>query len=145
MLRLAEANGVKRQDFLNHHIGFELAPDWVQRVRRLHGKGWSGLINKHGTDVSGLLQQQLPQPLHFVHASIRVIDVHATVVVEDDDDAWLEREHVLGETVACVLRGVAADAGVVDAEARADALQRFAHALRIDFLHRARPERRASK
>ncbi len=54
LLRLAEANGVKRQDFLNHHIGFELAPDWVQRVRRLHGKGWSGLINKHDEDVKSL-------------------------------------------------------------------------------------------
>ena len=54
LLRLAEARGVKRQDFLNHHIGYELAPDWVQRVRRLHGKGWSGLINKHGTEVKTL-------------------------------------------------------------------------------------------
>ena len=54
LLRFAEAAGVKRQDFLNHHIGFELAPDWVQRVRRLHGKGWSGLVNKHGSEVKGL-------------------------------------------------------------------------------------------
>jgi len=54
LLRLAEASGVKRQDFLNHHVGFELAPDWVPRVRRLHGKGWSGLINKYGTEVKNL-------------------------------------------------------------------------------------------
>ena len=54
MLRLAEQSGVKRQDFLNHHMGFELAPDWVQRVRRLHGKGWAGLINKHGVEVKAL-------------------------------------------------------------------------------------------
>jgi RNA polymerase primary sigma factor len=54
MLRLAEQSGVKRQDFLNHHIGFELAPDWVQRVKRLHGKGWSGLINRFGAEVKGL-------------------------------------------------------------------------------------------
>jgi RNA polymerase primary sigma factor len=54
LLRLAEAAGVKRQDFLNHHFGFELAPDWTQRVRRLHGKGWAGLINKHGAEVAAL-------------------------------------------------------------------------------------------
>jgi len=54
LLRFAEAAGVKRQDFLNHHVGFELVPDWVQRVRRLHGKGWSGLINKHGSEVKTL-------------------------------------------------------------------------------------------
>ena len=54
LLRMAEACGVKRQDFLNHHIGFELAPDWLQQVRRLHGKGWSGLVGKHTNDVKNL-------------------------------------------------------------------------------------------
>jgi RNA polymerase primary sigma factor len=54
LLRLAEQCGVKRQDFLNHHVGFELAPDWVQRVRRLHGKGWSGLINRYPNEVRAL-------------------------------------------------------------------------------------------
>jgi RNA polymerase primary sigma factor len=54
LLRLAEAAGVKRQDFLNHHIGFELAPDWLSQVKRLHGKGWSGLATKHANDVKAL-------------------------------------------------------------------------------------------
>ncbi len=54
LLRLAEASGVKRQDFLNHHMGHELAPDWVQRVKRLHGKGWGTLTNKHGDEVKAL-------------------------------------------------------------------------------------------
>ncbi|HEX3972212.1 MAG TPA: RNA polymerase sigma factor RpoD [Stellaceae bacterium] len=54
LLRLAEAAGVKRQDFLNHHIGFELAPDWLSQVKRLHGKGWSGLATKHADDVKTL-------------------------------------------------------------------------------------------
>jgi len=54
MLRFAEQCGVKRQDFLNHHVGFELAPDWVQRVKRLHGKGWSGLIGRYGNEVKNL-------------------------------------------------------------------------------------------
>src|SRR5215469_15420884 len=54
LLRLAEASGVKRQDFLNHHMGHELAPDWAARVKRLHGKGWGSLVNKHGSDVKQL-------------------------------------------------------------------------------------------
>ncbi|HXS40045.1 MAG TPA: RNA polymerase sigma factor RpoD [Stellaceae bacterium] len=54
LLRLAETCGVKRQDFLNHHIGFELAPDWLQQVKRLHGKGWSGLVGKHTNEVRTL-------------------------------------------------------------------------------------------
>jgi RNA polymerase primary sigma factor len=54
LLRLAEACGVKRQDFLNHHMGQELAPDWGTRVKRLHGKGWGSLVNKHGSEVKQL-------------------------------------------------------------------------------------------
>src|SRR6185437_15076901 len=54
LLRLAETCGVKRQDFLNHHMGQELAPDWSGRVKRLHGKGWGALVNKHGTEVKNL-------------------------------------------------------------------------------------------
>jgi RNA polymerase primary sigma factor len=54
LLRLAESCGVKRQDFLNHHMGSELAPDWMARVKRLHGKGWSGLISKYGNEVNAL-------------------------------------------------------------------------------------------
>jgi RNA polymerase primary sigma factor len=54
LLRRAESCGVKRQDFLNHHMGQELAPDWVARVKRLHGKGWGTLTNKYGTEVKAL-------------------------------------------------------------------------------------------
>ena len=54
LLRLAEHSGVKRPDFLEHHLGRELQPDWVSRVRRLHGKGWSNLISKHGAEVKNL-------------------------------------------------------------------------------------------
>jgi RNA polymerase primary sigma factor len=54
LLRLSESCGVKRQDFLNHHMGQELAPDWSARVKRLHGKGWGSLVNKHANEVKTL-------------------------------------------------------------------------------------------
>jgi len=54
LLRLAEHSGIKRPDFLQHHLGHELQPDWVSRVRRLHGKGWTNLITKHVTEVKNL-------------------------------------------------------------------------------------------
>ncbi len=57
LLRLAESAGVKRQDFLNHHIGYELQPEWLGYVKRLHGKGWSGLATKHAEDVKKLRQE----------------------------------------------------------------------------------------
>ncbi|HYL49167.1 MAG TPA: RNA polymerase sigma factor RpoD, partial [Stellaceae bacterium] len=54
LLRLAEHSGIKRLDFLQHHLGHELQPDWVSRVRRLHGKGWTTLISKHVAEVKNL-------------------------------------------------------------------------------------------
>jgi len=54
LLRLAEAAGVKRQEFLEHHFGHELAPRWIQRVQRLSGKGWANYIRRHGQEVKDL-------------------------------------------------------------------------------------------
>jgi RNA polymerase primary sigma factor len=54
LLRLAESCGVNRQDFLNHHIGFELTPDWVESIKRLHDKGWPRLLDEHGNQVMAL-------------------------------------------------------------------------------------------
>ncbi|HEV3174562.1 MAG TPA: RNA polymerase sigma factor RpoD, partial [Stellaceae bacterium] len=54
LLRLAEGTGVKRQEFLEHHFGHELAPRWIQRVQRLSGKGWANYIKRHGQEVKDL-------------------------------------------------------------------------------------------
>ena len=54
LLRLAESTGVKRQEFLEHHFGHELAPRWIQRVQRLSGKGWANYIKRHGQEVKDL-------------------------------------------------------------------------------------------
>src|SRR5260370_22361155 len=51
---MAESCGVKRKDFRNDHMGQELVPDWSTRVKRLHGKGWGSLVNKHGAEVKVL-------------------------------------------------------------------------------------------
>jgi RNA polymerase primary sigma factor len=40
LLRLAEAHGVDRVDFLKQYIGNELDPNWLRRVGRLIGVGW---------------------------------------------------------------------------------------------------------
>ena len=58
LLRLAEGSGVKRQDFLNQHMGHELAPNWIEKVKTLPGKGWANLTSKHSGDVV-LLREQI--------------------------------------------------------------------------------------
>jgi RNA polymerase primary sigma factor len=44
LLRLAEAHGTLREDFLKEHYGNELDPNWTRRVGRLSRPGWKDFI-----------------------------------------------------------------------------------------------------
>ncbi|MUG05005.1 RNA polymerase sigma factor RpoD [Bombella sp. ESL0378] len=47
MLRLAESCKIPREDFMNHYRHHELAPDWIESICQLTGKGWKTLTGKH--------------------------------------------------------------------------------------------------
>src|SRR5579885_3220109 len=51
LLRLAEADGIKRAEFLEHYMGDELAADWLQRVSTLPGRGWARFAERHAAEV----------------------------------------------------------------------------------------------
>ncbi len=46
LLRLAEAHGVDRVDFLKQHFGNELDPNWARRVGRLSALGWHDFVQE---------------------------------------------------------------------------------------------------
>jgi RNA polymerase primary sigma factor len=46
LLRLAEAHGVDRVDFLKQHFNNELDPNWARRVGRLSGLGWKDFVQE---------------------------------------------------------------------------------------------------
>ncbi|HEX3952284.1 MAG TPA: RNA polymerase sigma factor RpoD [Stellaceae bacterium] len=52
LLRMAESDGIKRAEFLQHYMGDELASDWLGRVGALPGRGWARLIDRHTEDVT---------------------------------------------------------------------------------------------
>jgi len=54
LLRLAEKQGVKRQDFLDHYFGRELDPRWLSRVKRLKGKGWAKFAEKRADEAKDI-------------------------------------------------------------------------------------------
>ncbi|HEY8950699.1 MAG TPA: RNA polymerase sigma factor RpoD [Rhizomicrobium sp.] len=54
LLRLAEAHGVDRGDFLKEHFGNELDPQWARRVGRLTRPGWKDFIQDERDRVAGL-------------------------------------------------------------------------------------------
>jgi RNA polymerase primary sigma factor len=43
LMRIAEAHGIAREDFLSAYRGFELDPRWLDRVAELPAKGWQRL------------------------------------------------------------------------------------------------------
>jgi RNA polymerase primary sigma factor len=51
LLRLAEAHGVAREDFLKEHFGNELDPNWTRRVGRLSRSGWKDFIGEERDKV----------------------------------------------------------------------------------------------
>jgi RNA polymerase primary sigma factor len=63
LVRLADAHGVPRQDFLDNYFGFELKPDWLEEVGAL-SKQWKKFasaearkINALREEISGLAQE----------------------------------------------------------------------------------------
>ncbi|MBS0275666.1 MAG: RNA polymerase sigma factor RpoD, partial [Proteobacteria bacterium] len=54
LLRLAEAHGVDRADFLKEHFGNELDPQWARRVGRLTRHGWKDFVQDERDKIAGL-------------------------------------------------------------------------------------------
>ena len=54
LLRLAEAHGVDRGDFLKQYFGNELDPNWARRVGRLSGLGWHDFVTEERDKVKSL-------------------------------------------------------------------------------------------
>jgi len=64
LLRLAEAHGVERSDFLKEHFGNELDPNWARRVGRLSRPGWKDFVaderdkvHQHRDEIQTLAQE----------------------------------------------------------------------------------------
>lgn len=54
MLRLATGCRVSRPDFLKQYYGYELDPNWVERIAQLPGKGWQRFVERHADEIAKL-------------------------------------------------------------------------------------------
>src|SRR5262252_9442376 len=57
LLRLAESNGVGREDFLKNYLGSELDPLWLNRVSNLSAHGWKNFIARDKNGIKELRAQ----------------------------------------------------------------------------------------
>jgi RNA polymerase primary sigma factor len=57
LMRMAESCKVSREEFLKYYRGYELDPNWVERVGTLPGKGWKLFVGKHPEDIGKVRAQ----------------------------------------------------------------------------------------
>ncbi len=57
LMRLADAHGVKRDEFLAEYQGKEMEPGWLERVGQLKGKGWKSLVERDGATVEDIRKE----------------------------------------------------------------------------------------
>ena len=54
LLRLGENSKVSRDEFLKEYRGYELDPNWMERVARLPGRGWKVFVAKHFEEAADI-------------------------------------------------------------------------------------------
>ncbi len=57
LMRMAEGCKVTREDFLKNYRGYELDPNWIERVGKLPTRGWKLFVAKHPTDIGNVRAQ----------------------------------------------------------------------------------------
>jgi RNA polymerase primary sigma factor len=57
LLRLAEASGVKRDEFLSKYQSREVDPRWLSRIGRLSGKGWAKFSTRYKNEITQLRKE----------------------------------------------------------------------------------------
>ncbi len=57
LLRVAETDGVKRDEFLSKYQGREVDPRWMSRVGRLNHKGWKKFVVRHKNEILHLRKE----------------------------------------------------------------------------------------
>ncbi|MEJ1996298.1 MAG: RNA polymerase sigma factor RpoD [Limibacillus sp.] len=57
LLRLAEKQKVKREDFLNNYYGNEIDPAWLDKMVKEGGKNWAAFAEKEADKIAALRQE----------------------------------------------------------------------------------------
>jgi len=51
LLRMATKCRIKREDFIKHYQGYELDPNWIEKVQNLPGRAWDKFTTNHMDDI----------------------------------------------------------------------------------------------
>ncbi len=57
LFRLAQSCRISRESFLQHYLGQELDPSWIERVAGLEERGWAEFVHRHREEIEELRQE----------------------------------------------------------------------------------------
>ncbi len=57
MLRLAIAEGVKRENFIEEYLNFNFEKNWIQNLLSINDKNWEKFINKNHIEINKLIEE----------------------------------------------------------------------------------------
>ncbi len=57
MLRMATSAGVKRQEFIDQYLSFNLEKNWIQSILLLKDKNWEKFINRNHIEINKIIEE----------------------------------------------------------------------------------------
>jgi RNA polymerase primary sigma factor len=102
LMRMAEAHGVSREDFLATYRGFELDPLWLDRVSELPAKGWKHLV---ANDKDRIKQHRVEIDALAVEAGVAIPEFHRIVraVQKGEREAHLAKREMVEANLRLVI------------------------------------------
>jgi RNA polymerase primary sigma factor len=94
LLRMAEAAKVGREEFLREYRGYELDPNWLERVGQLPGKHWKAFVARH---IEGIQEIRAKIGVVASEAGLPISEfrrVYATVSRGERDSARAKKEMI---------------------------------------------------
>jgi RNA polymerase primary sigma factor len=102
LLRLAEAHGVDRADFLKQYFGNELDPNWARRVGRLTGIGWHDFVTEERDKVK-LLREEIQALAQETRQSVSEFRRNVQTVQKGERESGVAKKEMIEANLRLVI------------------------------------------
>jgi RNA polymerase primary sigma factor len=102
LLRLAEAHGVDRGDFLKQYFGNELDPNWARRVGRLSGIGWHDFVTEEREKVK-LLREDIQSLAQETRQSVSEFRRNVQTVQKGERESGVAKKEMIEANLRLVI------------------------------------------
>ena len=102
LLRLAEAHGVERAEFLKQYFGNELDPNWARRVGRLSGIGWHDFVTDEREKIK-LLREDIQSLAQETRQSVSEFRRNVQTVQKGERESGVAKKEMIEANLRLVI------------------------------------------